>query len=171
MRFWAIGWLRNATGFIINLVWGSWDKIPLSHHLLVFLPHKSGHLFSFADIKCHPYSKYWILGGFFKDNGWRGASTKAYQKIYAIPLFCLWGWEVLPFKTFFGVSLVLQWQIKSKISNSFVQIFCTFSQKTVGMTNRGWDLQVLQTLVTGRKTSRLDQETIKASDQKNMEKK
>ena len=40
----------SSPGLVINLVLGSWDKTPLSHHLLVFLPHKPGHIFSLVDI-------------------------------------------------------------------------------------------------------------------------
>ena len=40
-----------------------------------------------------------------------------------------------------------------------------FPSRDVWMKNRGRDLQVLPTLVTAGKTSRPDQETIKASDQ------
>ena len=48
------------------------------------------------------------------------------------------------------------------ISIQYVWNFCLSSPC---MKNRGWDLQVSETLVTRRKTSHPDQETIRASDQ------
>ena len=40
----------SSPGLVINLVLGSWDKITLSHHLLLFLLYKPGHIFPFVDI-------------------------------------------------------------------------------------------------------------------------
>ena len=155
----------SSPGLVINLVWGSWDKILLSHHLLVFLPHKPEHTFSFVDIKCHPYSKYWILGVFFLRRELEGAlQLKHIKKSMRSHFVCLWGSGFLPFEKFLVVFSVFQRQIKSK---TLILSFKYFAPSS-NMTNRGWDLQVLQTLVTGRKTSGPDQETIKASVQKKM---
>ena len=109
------------------------------------------YLFKLINIWDPPYIQNIEYCEVFKETGsWKGCFIWCTSKARAFLFMCL----------LTHVSLLRCIQspndkLKIKHWFSFVWMFCTFSQKTVGMKNRGRDLQVLETLATARKTSNL----------------